>query len=76
MDSWEPFPTASMAITAATPITMPSTVKPERILLPFKLSMASRRACTKLIAAPLPFLRQMIRARHHANGSRVGFVAR
>ena len=38
MEAVAPFPTASMAITAATPITMPSTVRPERILLEFRLS--------------------------------------
>src|SRR5690606_17842781 len=49
IDACAPLPTASMAITAATPITIPRTVKPERSLLPFKLSMASRRDCEKFI---------------------------
>ena len=44
MDSSAPFPTASMAMTAATPITMPRTVNPDRILFPARLSRASRNA--------------------------------
>jgi hypothetical protein len=38
-----------MAITAATPITMPRIVKPERSLLAERLSRASRKAWKKVI---------------------------
>ena len=40
-----PRPTASMAITAATPITIPRMVSPERSLLAVRLSSASRKDC-------------------------------
>ena len=59
MDASAPCPTASMAMTAATPITIPSTVKPDRSLFPFKLSSASRKACRNVM-------------RHHPANHRAG----
>ena len=68
MDSCAPVPTASMAITAATPMTMPSTVRPERSLLPLILSSASIKACQNVMRHS-PVI-------HPAAGSRAGFAQR
>ena len=51
MDASAPRPTASMAITAATPITIPNTVRPDLSLFPLIDSSASRKACAMLIAS-------------------------
>ena len=52
MVSCAPVPTASMAMTAPTPMTIPRMVSPERILFEFRLSNASMIACQRFIANP------------------------
>ena len=62
---WAPDPTASMAITAATPITMPRIVNPDLSLLPFKVANASSIAC------PIFIFHYPFQSVRHKDGLRV-----
>src|ERR1700690_3886710 len=56
MEACAPFPTASIAMTAATPMTIPSTVNPERVLFELSLSSASMNTTEKFIRYLLNYL--------------------
>jgi hypothetical protein len=52
IEAWVPFPIPNIAITEATPITIPKIVKKERSLFANKLFIPSTNEFQKLIAIP------------------------